>query len=223
MSEKIDNFTNITHMMTLTPVQVDKVCTDLQTAVRVEKSSKKIRKIESDFYRSVLEVLRTLRIETDNVVATDIEKYMSLKSRIKQVESDFTVFFQLRFSKLMKLALHEVDPEEWSQLTSEEKDFLKAQQRSLNEYLTRFMDTGQETPPLSEEKIQVPVIDINQPPAENREDDYVLVRIVSDLPTIAQPEGDFYLRNNDIVHLKRDFANMLISRKWAEKMNIVVG
>ena len=209
--------------MTLTPVQVDKICTDLQTAVRVEKSSKKIRKIESDFYRSVLEVLRTLRIETDNVVATDIEKYMSLKSRIKQVESDFTVFFQLRFSKLMKLALHEIDPEEWSQLTSEEKDFLKAQQRSLNEYLTRFMDTGQETPPLSEEKIQVPVIDINQPPAENREDDYVLVRIVSDLPTIAQREGDFYLRNNEIVHMKRDFANMLISRKWAEKMNIVVG
>jgi Uncharacterized protein conserved in archaea, COG1711 len=156
-------------------------------------------------------------------VATDIEKYMSLKSRIKQVESDFTVFFQLRFSKLMKLALHEIDPEEWSQLTSEEKDFLKAQQRSLNEYLTRFMDTGHETPAVSEENIQVPDLDIKVPTAETREDDYILVRIVSDLPTIAQPEGDFYLKNNDIVHLKRDFANMLISRKWAEKMNIVIG
>ena len=58
--------------MTLTPIQVDKVCTDLQTAVRVEKSSKKVRKIESDFYRSVLEALRTLRIEAESAVASDI-------------------------------------------------------------------------------------------------------------------------------------------------------
>ena len=205
--------------MTLTPIQVDKVCTDLQTAVRVEKSSKKVRKIESDFYRSVLEALRTLRIEADGAVASDIEKYMKIKERIKQVETDFTVFFQLRFSKLMRLSLHEVDGEEWNQLTSEEKEFLEKQKQTIQDMIHRFTDTSERettVPAVTTEEIEL------QPVTEQKkvEDNYVLLRITSDLPPISQPEGDYVLRNNDIVHLKEGFAKMLISRKWAEKVQI---
>ena len=205
--------------MTLTPIQVDKVCTDLQTAVRVEKSSKKVRKIESDFYRSVLEALRTLRIEAESAVASDIEKYMKIKERIKQVETDFTVSFQLRFSKLMKLSLHEIEGEEWNQLTTEEKEFLEKQKQTIQEMMRRFTDTSERetpVPTVTREEIEL------HPQPENKkvEDSYVLVRITSDLPPISQPEGDYVLRNNDIVHLKEGFATMLISRKWADKIQV---
>ncbi|EQD50215.1 hypothetical protein B1B_11315 [mine drainage metagenome] len=205
--------------MSLTPIQVDKVCTDLQTAVRVEKGSKKVRKIEPDFYRSVLETLRTLRIEADGAVASDIEKYMKIKERIKQVETDFTVFFQLRFSKLMKLSLHKIDGEEWNQLTSEEKEFLEKQKQTIQDLVRRFTDT-------SEKEVTAPTVSAKE--IEQQADlegkktagEYLLLRITSDLPPISQPEGDYFLRNNDIVHLKEGFANMLIARKWAEKIQI---
>ncbi len=200
--------------MPLTPIQVDKICTDLQTAVRVEKGSKKVRKFEPDFYRSVREALRTLRIEAEGVVATDIEKYMKLKERIMQVETDFRVFFQLRFSKIMRLSLHEVDAEEWGQLTSEEKDFLHTEQRIVDDLVHRFLDTGEP----SKEPLRVKekeVAQVEEQVEEDSGDQYVLLRILSDLPPIAQPEGDYFLRANDIVHLKQNFANMLVSRKWA--------
>ncbi len=205
--------------MSLTPIQVDKVCTDLQTAVRVEKGSKKVRKIEPDFYRSVLEALRTLRIEADAAVASDIEKYMKIKERIKQVETDFTVFFQLRFSKIMRLSLHEIDGEEWNQLTSEEKEFLEKQKQTIQVLMRRFTDT-------SEKEVPAPAVsakEIEQQAdleGKKAEDEYLLLRITSDLPPISQPEGDYFLKNNDIVHLKEGFANMLIARKWAEKIQI---
>lgn len=205
--------------MSLTPIQVDKVCTDLQTAVRVEKSSKKVRKIEPDFYRSVLEALRTLRIEADGAVASDIEKYMKIKERMKQVETDFTVFFQLRFSKLMKLSLHEIEGEEWNQLASEEKEFVEKQKQTIQDLMHRFTDTSERetvVPPVTAKEIEQHAVI----PGKKEEDEYLLLRITSDLPPISQPEGDYFLRNNDIVHLKEGFANMLITRKWAEKIQI---
>ena len=209
--------------VTLTPLQVDKVCTDLQTAVRVEKSTKKIRKIEPDFYRSVTEVLRTLRAELESSVTSDRDRYDELKERIRQVESQFEQFFKLRFAKLLLLSLHEVKAEEWGQLTTEERSFLQNQQKTMADLFRRYRDVSAEVAPepvvlerKTEKREETP-----EAPSSS-EEEFVLVRILSDLPPIAQDERDYYLRSNDVVHLKNEFASMLISRGWAKKINLSV-
>lgn len=206
--------------MTLTPIQVDKVCTDLQTAVRVEKSTKKIRKIEPDFYRSITEVLRTLRNERDASAAVDQDKYDELKDRIRQVEIQFEQFFKLRFAKLLLLSLHEIRPDEWNQLTTEEKSFLQSQQKTMEDLYRKYKDISVET---ENELVEVEQKVVAGAPKKEKgpvqKEEFMLVRITSDLPPIAQDERDYFLRNNDVVHLKSDFATMLISRGWAKKID----
>lgn len=216
--------------MTLTPLQVDKVCTDLQTAVRVEKSTRKIRKIEPDFYRSVTEVLRTLRGERDNSAAVDQDRYDKLKERIKQVDVQFEQFFKLRFAKLLLLSLHEIRPDEWGQLTSEERSFLQNQQKTMEDLFGKFKDMSSETEEEDSDETEEEKPSSKKKPKEKettkdkkktvQEDEFVLVRILSDLPPIAQDERDYFLRNNDVLHLKNEFASMLISRGWAKRIDL---
>jgi DNA replication factor GINS len=210
--------------MTLPPTEIDKIYSDLQSAVRVEKNSKRIRKIEPKFYSRIVEALDSLEEESIKQAPVNIDEYIAIKQRKIRIEHEFNSLFQLRFSKILRLAVYDMD-DELSQLIETEKEFLskvktivKAEYSAILNGTKHVQEKQQEKPP------SAPEIGIIQQDsakyARKDADDYVLIRIIGDQPPIAMPERNYYLRDNDLVHLRKKFADLLINRKIAVKAEI---
>ena len=86
--------------MTLSQQQIDQIYADLQAAIRVESNSKKARKIEPDFYRKVVDAIDSMNQEADSLIRSNIDRYLRIKERVRQLESDFRTFYILRFGKI---------------------------------------------------------------------------------------------------------------------------
>lgn len=219
--------------MTFTPAQIDKVSDDLRSFLRVEVRSKKVKKLDPAFYKNVTEALETLKAEADTyLVKQDITNYINLKERIDYIERDFKALFQRRFEKIATLSIYDLDSELMNSLTPEEKEFIsRLHNMMLDEYnflLNKISQKEEETEGAREEEPESGPIESGgkgkEPEAEEeappQEEKYLVVRITGDQPPIAQPEGDYYLHDNDLVYLPENFAEILIKRKAAIKTNL---
>ncbi len=216
--------------MTFTPAQIDKVSDDLRSFLRVEVRSKKVKKLDPAFYKNVTEALETLKAEAETyLVKQDITNYINLTERIDYIERDFKALFQRRFEKIGTLSIYDLDSELMNALTPEEKDFItrlhNMMQDEYNFLLNKISQKEEEekqqeaeperAPEEAEEKKEPEKVE-----AEKNEEEYFVVRILGDQPPIAQPEGDFYLHDNDLVYLPEKFAEILIKRKAAQKVEL---
>ena len=210
--------------MTLPPTEIDKIYSDLQSAVRVEKNSKRIRKIESKFYSRIVEALDSLEEESIKQAPVNIDEYIAIKQRKTQIEHEFNSLFQLRFTKILRLSVYDMD-DELSQLIDVEKEFLSRVKTIVKAEYDVLLNRAKPAQEVRKEKVEpAPEIRMIQPePAKYTKkdaDEYVLVRIIGDQPPIAMPERNYYLRDNDLVHLRKKFADLLINRKIAVKSEI---
>ncbi|MGC8506372.1 MAG: hypothetical protein ACP5NK_06680 [Thermoplasmata archaeon] len=210
--------------MTLPPTEIDKIYSDLQSAVRVEKNTKRIRKIEPKFYSRIVEALDSLEEESIKQAPVNIDEYIAIKQRKTQIEHEFNSFFQLRFTKILRLSVYDMD-DELSQLIDIEKEFLSRVKTIVKAEYDVLLNRAKPAQETRKEKGEPgPEIRIiPQEPAKYTKrdtDEYVLVRIIGDQPPIAMPERNYYLRDNDLVHLRKKFADLLINRKIAVKSEI---
>ncbi len=210
--------------MTLPPTEIDKIYSDLQSAVRVEKNSKRIRKIESKFYSRIVEALDSLEEESIKQAPVNIDEYIAIKQRKTQIEHEFNSLFQLRFTKILRLSVYDMD-DELSQLIDVEKEFLSRVKTIVKAEYDVLLNRAKPAQEVRKEKVEpAPEIRMIQPePAKYTKkdaDEFVLVRIIGDQPPIAMPERNYYLRDNDLVHLRKKFADLLINRKIAVKSEI---
>ncbi len=210
--------------MTLPPTEIDKIYSDLQSAVRVEKNSKRIRKIESKFYSRIVEALDSLEEESIKQAPVNIDEYIAIKQRKTQIEHEFNSLFQLRFTKILRLSVYDMD-DELSQLIDVEKEFLSRVKAIVKAEYDVLLNRAKPAQEVRKEKVEpAPEIRMIQPePAKYTKkdaDEFVLVRIIGDQPPIAMPERNYYLRDNDLVHLRKKFADLLINRKIAVKSEI---
>lgn len=224
--------------MTLDPTQIDKVANELRSFFRAEFRSKKIKKLDLSFYKTVTSALDALNQEAEkSLKEQDITSYMELKKRVSDLEKDFKALFQRRFEKIATLSIYPLDSELMNSLTPEEKEFIvklhnlmQDQQNLLLNKIPPPREAGEE--PGKRQEVEIPhpkkKVDVETPAeqyssettAENEEPEYILVRIVGDQPPIAQPERDYYLHDNDLVYLPEKFAGILINRKAAQKVNL---
>lgn len=213
--------------MTFNPAQIDKVSDDLRSFLRVEVRSKKVKKLDPNFYKNVTEALDTLKSEANiYLVKQDITNYINLKERIDYIERDFRALFQRRFEKIATLSIYDLDSELMNALTPEEKDFITRLHNMMHDeynFLLNKISQKEEEAEEQEEEEPEPEVEEEKPeekkPDEKKED-YLVVRIMGDQPPIAQPEGDYYLHDNDLVYLPANFAEILIKRKAALKINL---
>ena len=206
--------------MPLSPQEIDKVFSDLLSAIRVEKNSKRVRKIDARFYEMFREAYATLSQEAEKQASQDIDKYLQIKERIRKFETEFRTFFQLRFSKISRLSVYQIDEEDLEMLTESERKYLKElRSRTQDEFM--ILSRGEIPKPALEIREKEPEkIEIPMQKASAEKESYVLVRIIGDQPPIAQPDRNYYFRDNDLVHLNRKFADLLIKRKSAIEANI---
>ncbi len=212
--------------MTLTPAQIDRIASDLKSFLRVEKKSKKVKKLEGGFYREIVDALETLRAESEKLLKNqDISNYISINNRIQELERDFRDFFQRRFSKMAVLSLYDLDSDLMNSLTGEEREFMTKLHNMMHDELNHLLlkerarreedeEESAGEPATSGEE----VTEGTEEPAQEQGGKYSLVRIVGDQPPIAQPDRDYYLHDNDLVYLPEKFADLLVKRKSAVKV-----
>ncbi len=215
--------------MTLTPAQIDRIANDLKSFLRVEKKSKKVKKLDGSFYREIVDALETLRSESEKLLKNqDISNYISINNRIQELERDFRDFFQRRFSKMAVLSLYDLDADMMNSLTGEEREFMTRMHNLMRDELNHLLlkeRVQHEEEPREQPEEATPVVNENEAReteaiAPTRGKTYTLVRIVGDQPPIAQPDRDYYLHDNDLVYLPEKFADLLVKRKSAVRVVI---
>ncbi|MEM0155688.1 MAG: hypothetical protein QW597_03695 [Thermoplasmataceae archaeon] len=216
--------------MSLTQTQIDKFTEELKSMLRVETKSRKIKKVDHGFYKNLVEVLNSLKFEADGYLhSNDITGYIRVNQRIKSIESDFRAFFEKRFEKIAVLSIYDIGLDLIDLLTPEERDFLtklhNGMQDEFNRILQKTEELKPETPvaPAIEKKPDDRIKGVAVPEirnVENKDSDLIPVRIIQDQPPIAQPDRNYYLRENDIIYLRDNFAELLIKRGAAVKINI---
>ncbi len=217
--------------MPLTQSQIDSIYSELQAAIRVERASKKAKKIESDFYRKIVSAIESLNGEAQKLISADIDRYLRVKERVSQIENDFRTFYLLRHGKILRLALYEIQSEDLNGLLPVERDFLISVHNTLMDNMDKLLgryrekkkpeegtekEKEKEEQPAEEEAPEKPQ---KKEKEKEKKEDYRLVRILEDQPPIAQQNKNYYLRKNDILYLTAKFAELLVKRKVALPIN----
>lgn len=215
--------------MPLNQTQIDSIYSELQAAIRVERASKKVRKIEADFYRKVVSAISSLNEEAQKLISTNIDRYLRVKDRVFQFENDFKTFYLIRYGKILRLALYEIQSEDLNGLLPVERDFLLNAHNTLMDNMDTLLGRYREkkVPEKKEEEKEQEAQEEEEPKevAEKKEkkekkEDYTLVRVLENQPPIAQQNRNYYLRKNDVLYLPSKFAELLMKRKAVSKVNI---
>lgn len=207
--------------MPLNQSQIDSIYAELQAAIRVERASKKVRKIESDFYRKVVSAVESLNEEAKKLISEDIDRYLRVKARVSQIENDFKTFYLIRYGKILRLALYEIQSDDLNGLLPVERDFLVGVHNTLMDNMEKLLGRYREKKKSEEkpEQEEKPAVEEKEEAVrqgkEKKKDEYRLVRILEDQPPIAQQNKNYYLRKNDVLYLAAKFADLLIQRKSA--------
>lgn len=215
--------------MSLTPAQVDKISEELKSVLRVEVKSKKIKKIEPNFYKVIVNALESLNSDAeDHLSNQNITGYIQTKERISEIEKDFKAFFQRRFEKIATYSIYDLETDLMNSLTPEEKEFITRLHNAMQDEYDHLLLKRKEKKPENLEEhvtkdehvIEKESIESEAKDLEKEEDSYILVRIVGDQPPIAQSDKNYYLHDNDLVYLPNKFAEILINRNSAVKTDI---
>lgn len=209
--------------MPLNQNQIDTIYSELQAAIRVERSAKKVRKIEPDFYRKVVSAIEALNDEAQRLISSDIDRYLRVKERVSQVENDFKTFYLIRYGKMLRLALYEIEGSDLNGLLPIERDFLLNVHNTLMDNMDRLLGRYREKTK-AEEKKEKDKTHVTEPKEKVEEQEkkgnFRLVKILEDQPPIAQQNKNYYLRKNDVLYLGTKFAELLIKRKVAAPIEI---
>ncbi len=214
--------------MPLNQTQIDSIYSELQAAIRVERASKKVRKIESDFYRKVVSAISSLNEEAQKLISTNIDRYLRVKERVSQFENDFKTFYLIRYGKILRLALYEIQSEDLNGLLPVERDFLLNAHNTLmdnmDSLLGRYREKKEPEKEVKEEKEEeAPQEEEKQQEKKEKpekKESYTLVRVLEGQPPIAQQNRNYYLRKNDILYLPSKFAELLMKRKAVSRVEI---
>ncbi len=201
----------------------DEIIENLKAQILSERNSGRINRIDSNFYREIRSIKDELQDEQKKNIQ-DITVYMDITGLYDELKKLFHSFYELRFSKIAKFAVYDIDDDIYN-LTPEEKTFYEDLKKQMNIYFKNlFEGEDNETNEESSNANEIEEInsEINEIDSESNQvnDDYVILRITENQPPIAQPERNYYLHKNDVVYLKSGLADILIKRNVAVKINI---
>jgi DNA replication factor GINS len=196
----------------------DKLLEDIKSMLFSERKSRKLNKIEPNFYKNIYSLFVELNAEKERVVSTDITEYMEITKLLDDARKNFKAFFQVRFEKIAKYSVYDEIEEFLYNMSPEEKGIIRDLNEQMKNYYNDFIGA---TRPVEEEKEEEPIREEGEEPAPEMHEpeiekgevteELVPVRILKEQPPIAQPEGDYYLHKNDVIYIPPSFARMLNS------------
>ncbi len=214
----------------------DKTLEELKSVLFSERKTRKLNKLDPNFYKNIYSTFSELKDEKAEALPTDIIKYMEITHLLDDVKKNFKAFFQVRFEKIARYSVYELTDDTLYNLTNEEKNIIKdfsekmkyyyddfigsstavenneipADELSNNGVNQEYIDKTEETE-IKENKINNQKLPEEEPlETKNiKNETYVLVRILKDLPPVAQPDKNYYLHKNDIIYITESFASLL--------------
>ncbi|MGC8609466.1 MAG: hypothetical protein ACP5UV_06325 [Thermoplasmata archaeon] len=212
--------------------EIDKIISDLKTALYSESRSRKIKEIDPSFYKNISEAIFALQEEADGYLKNmDITNFMARNSLISTIRNDMKSFLQRRFEKIVSKAIYDIDSDVLSVLTQEEKEFIENIHNIISDEFSVLLSykKEEEASKASEEPAPVeietsrdvkpqaeaaaPEETVKAEEKENKGD--VLIMVLEDLPPIAQPSRNYVLKKNDLVYVPYDLMEILVKRKSA--------
>ena len=216
----------------------DKTLEELKSVLFSERKTRKINKLDPKFYKNIYSLFSDLKAEKAEALSTDIMKYMEITRLLDDVKKNFKAFFQVRFEKIAKYSVYELTDDILYNLTNEEKNIIKGFSDKMKYYHDDFVGANKaeentmeldndlvnenitENKSIEEMEIKGNKVSNQKPPEEIPEEirstvkseNYVTVRILKDLPAVAQPDKNYYLHKNDIIYITESFANILKNR-----------
>ncbi len=194
----------------------DKLLEDIKSMLFSERKSRKLNKIEPNFYKNIYSLFVDLNAEKERVVSTDITEYMEITKLLDDARKNFKAFFQVRFEKIAKYSVYDEIEEFIYNMSPEEKGIMRDLNEQMKNYYKDFI--GAAKPEGGEKEEEAITIVDKESPEEKPEpemvntditEEPVPVRILKDQPPIAQPERDYYLHKNDIIYISPPFARIL--------------
>ncbi len=214
----------------------DKTLEELKSVLFSERKTRKLNKLDPNFYKNIYSTFSELKDEKAEALPTDIIKYMEITHLLDDVKKNFKAFFQVRFEKIARYSVYELTDDILYNLTNEEKNIIKDFSEKMKYYYDDFIgsstavenneipadelnnnEINQEHADKTEEtEIKENKINNQKLPEEEpletkniKNETYVLVRILKDLPPVAQPDKNYYLHKNDIIYITESFASLL--------------
>ncbi len=195
----------------------DKLLEDIKSMLFSERKSRKLNKIEANFYKNIYSLFVDLNAEKERAVSTDITEYMEITKLLDDAKKNFKAFFQVRFEKIAKYSVYDEIEEFLYNMSPEEKGIMRDLNERMKNYYNDFIGAIRSEKEEKEEPVQSIEEEPSQKESEpeimspNVTEDPIPVRILKDQPPIAQPEGDYYLHKNDIIYISPSFARILNS------------
>lgn len=190
---------------------------DLKKILQQERIKDKLSPVDRDFYMRAQELIRELendlsRAERENT--RESTKYLMVESELSAAKKNYSAIIEMRMAKInyeasVRKSLKRQENSDPDNLTPEERvlyEGLYAMMGDWRRARLNLHDPGKEKVPVHEKKPSVKrdVININ---------DYIVVRVLINIPTFAGVDGKNYtLLAQDVVTVPAVNARALIKR-----------
>ncbi|MHB8372433.1 MAG: hypothetical protein ACYDAO_05330 [Thermoplasmataceae archaeon] len=210
--------------MPITPTDIDRLFKKIRDYSRVESSRVSLNRINQDFYNEVRETLLAMKEMAEESLSNgDIDQYIGIREREGNIRKSLALFFQKRYEKILRESLYDIEGKTLDILTSEEREFIMKMHNEMMGIRDSLLDPWKKQErESSRESIKEPEIkqEPEEPPnIQERNKDYTCLRITVDYMPIALKNGNYYLRKNDIIHLPKNIAEILLKRESAVSIN----
>ena len=113
--------------------------TQLKGLLRVEITSRKLRKLPTGFYDTFRKTMESIDQEIEDLRERGgLQEILSLAEEKRSIESDFQAFFQRRWEKVASIAQYDIDQEDLSSLSSYEKAAILEFKAVYAKYFSQF-------------------------------------------------------------------------------------
>ncbi len=199
---------------------------EIMALFRQEYRSPQLTKVDSSLYDKMNHYIRSLRKESERelAVSPSSQASMMINDQLKKATEKVKRVYELRQRKIALLALRKVagDNPETSNLTPDELVLFSSLISVLGAHRDNNADFDGTGPRFSS---PTDVVDLpDAPPAgkvpagepkradgDGGDEEFVLVRVLEDVPTFAGVDRDYTLRKEDVVSLPRKIADTLAS------------
>lgn len=179
-----------------------------------ERANSELQHLDIDFYDKALKLIHELEDEK-NKTDKDSQKYVFIKDRLDNLKAKLKNFLNTRMNKIIMEASSQVakkhkKKQEHSALTQEEQPLYAA----LLDLLTVWK--GERLEQLFGIKKSPPEPPVKQQAPKDLKKDYILVRLLRDIPTfVGADERNYTLAKEDVATVPVMNAQALIAKKAA--------
>lgn len=203
---------------------------DIMGLFRQENKSSQLTKVDPALYDKIGQYIKTLRKESEREIAMNpmSQASMMLNDQLKKAIDKAKRVYELRQRKISLLALRKVagDNPDTGNLTPDELVLFSSLVSVLGAHKDSKADFEELGPRSTQPKDVVQLPDVPGEKAceqkkaeqESASEEFVLVRVLEDVPTFAGVDKDYKLRKEDIISLPKNIANTLVSHGKAKQI-----